>query len=171
MVPPLLFVLFCHWGESENRALLFALGGALFCMGVLVRIWAQMHLHYRLPVKKILTRTGPYQFTRNPFYIANTIILLGLTVVSGLIWCLPVMLVYCAIVYSLVVRYEEAHLLNKYGSQYKKYLDSVPRWVPRRLQQETQNPPNVMQHLWPSVKAELYNLLYPIPFVAKQLFF
>jgi protein-S-isoprenylcysteine O-methyltransferase Ste14 len=171
MAPPLLFVLFSRWGEAESRALLFGLGGALFCVGVLIRVWAQMHLHYRLPVKKILTTTGPYQFTRNPFYVANTIILLGLCVVSGLVWFLPIMFVYSALIYSLVVRYEEAHLENKYGAPYEAYLAAVPRWIPSLAQQPGQYAPDVLQYLWPGVKAEMYNFLYLLPFLAKQLFF
>jgi len=171
MAPPFLFVLLSRWGEAENRALVFGLGGALFCIGVLIRVWAQMHLHYRLPVKKILTTTGPYQFMRNPFYVANTIILLGLSALSGLLWFLPVMFVYCAIVYSFVVRYEESHLRNKYGAPYEEYLATVPRWMPHLSPQEKQQTPHVLQYLWSSVKTELHNLLFILPFLAKQLLF
>jgi hypothetical protein len=70
-----------------------------------------------------------------------------------------------------VVRYEEAHLGNKYGAPYEAYLAAVPRWIPRLSQQQRQDAPDVLQYLWPSVKAEMYNVLYLLPFLAKQLFF
>ncbi len=171
MIPPLLFVLFCRWGEADNRPLLLGIGCALFCAGVLIRVWAQMHLHYRLPVKKILTTTGPYRLVRNPFYVANTVILLSLCVLSGLLWFLPIMLLYCAIVYSLVVGYEESHLRNKYGAPYEEFLATVPRWLPRFSHHEKLETPHVSQYLWPGIKAELHNLLFILPFLAKQILF
>jgi protein-S-isoprenylcysteine O-methyltransferase Ste14 len=175
MIPPLLFVLFSFTGRVESKVLLFVLGLAIFFAGFLLRIWAQMHLHYRLPIKKALTATGPYRLTRNPIYIGNGIILLGLCVLSGLLWFLPIMLVYSMIVYSLVVRYEESHLINKYGAPYEAYLSAVPRWMPRPGRRESlrerEPAPDVMKYLLPSVKAEMHNFLYVIPFVAKQIFF
>jgi protein-S-isoprenylcysteine O-methyltransferase Ste14 len=171
MIPPLLFVLFSVWGHVDNKVLTLGLGSAVFCVGWFLRIWAQIHLHYRLRVKKILTTTGPYQFTRNPIYIGNAIILLGLCLVSGIVWFLPIMFVYSVLIYSFVVRYEEAHLENKYGAPYEAYLAAVPRWIPRLSQPQMQDAPDVLQYLWPSVKAEMYNVLYLLPFLVKQLFF
>lgn len=109
MAPSLLVALFVFYGETERHSLVLTLGLGLFLAGVAVRVWAQMHLHYRLRVKKQLTQTGPYGFVRNPIYIANTAIVLGLVALSELLWFLPIMLVWCIVVYSAVVRYEEAH--------------------------------------------------------------
>ncbi len=186
MIPPLLFVLFSFTGRVESKVLVFVLGLVVFFAGFLLRIWAQMHLHYRLPIKKALTATGPYRLARNPIYIGNVIILLGLCVLSGLLWFLPLMLVYAIIVYSLVIRYEESHLINKYGAPYEAYLAAVPRWMPRPGQSIGQPTPesapqstpqsirestDVLQYLLPSVKAEMHNFFYLIPFVVKQIFF
>lgn len=171
MVPPLLFALFCTWGQSQNKVMLFLLGGCVFCAGWFIRIWSQMHLHYRLPQKKILTGTGPYQYTRNPIYIGNTFIIIGACIFSGLLWFVPIMLLYCAVVYSLVVRYEESHLINKYGAPYQEYLAQVPRWFPRIKQKKAQDSPGAAQYFWPSFKTELYNIVYVLPFIAKQLLF
>lgn len=171
MVPPLLFALFCPWGQFENKAVIFVIGGSVFCMGWFIRICSQMHLHYRLPQKKILTTTGPYQCVRNPFYIGNTVIILAACILAGLFWLLPIMLVYCAIVYSLVVRYEESHLRNKYGAPYEAYLAEVPRWFPSTKKGQHEESRGALKYFWPAFKTELHNIVIILPFIAKQILY
>ena len=38
---------------------------------------------------------------------------------------------FLAVHYSLVVRWEEAHLSRQLGGPYDDYLARVPRWIPR----------------------------------------
>lgn len=56
----------------------------------------------------------------------------GLTIVSELIWFIPVTFFWWSIVYAFVVRYEEGHLSEKYGEHYQKYISEVPRWIPMK---------------------------------------
>ena len=170
MAPPFLFLLVTFVGETERDGLVWPIGLVLFGIGVLVRIWAQMHLHYRLRIRKTLTTTGPYAYLRNPIYVANTTMLLGLTVMSELLWFLPLMLVWCMAVYSLVVRREEAHLSGKYVQPYKNYMQSVPRWLPRigGSRQHRDRPTHASNFLWESILAELHCFLLLIPLVGKE---
>ncbi len=133
MAPPIIFAVLCTWKETEVDWVIFPLGGFLFFAGWFLRIWSQMHLHYRLKVHKVLTETGPYVYVRNPIYIGNTLMLVGVVITSGLLWFAPVMLVYCMVVYSIVVRFEESHLLAKFGDHYAEFLKKVPRWLPKPL--------------------------------------
>ncbi|MGI6398332.1 MAG: methyltransferase family protein [Desulfomonilia bacterium] len=89
-----------------------------------------MHLHYRLKVHKTLTLTGPYLYVRNPIYIGNTLILAGITVLAGLLWFVPVMVIACGFTYHMTVLYEEGHLTRKYGQGYVEFLERIPRWLP-----------------------------------------
>jgi len=109
------------------------LGLFIFISGLFLRIWAQQHLHYRLKIHKRLTVTGPYSLVRNPMYIGNILICSGLTIISELLWILPITLFYNFGLYSLVIRYEEVHLIEKYGESYRKYKEKVPRWLPKKL--------------------------------------
>ncbi len=168
MAPPCLFELFVFYRESAHDAVVWPAGLALFLLGVGLRVWAQVHLHYRLRTRKVLTTTGPYAFVRNPIYIANTLILLSMTVLSELIWFLPVKLLWCAVVYHFVVRREEAHLLDKYGADYQAFLDRVPRWIPR-FRGRVASPFNARQFFMPSVLAELHCFLLLAPVVIKEL--
>jgi len=168
MLPPCLFILLIVSYETEHAAYIWPAGLGLFFVGVALRIWAQMHLHYRLSVRKNLTTTGPYSFVRNPIYLANTTMLLGLTVLSELLWFLPVMLLWCAVVYTFVVKREEAHLAEKYGAPYVAFLENVPRWMPR-VPLVTPLRAGVRRFAVQSVVAELHCLLWIVPFIIKEL--
>ncbi len=168
MLPPCLFELFVSFRATEWDGMLWPSGLALFFVGVALRTWAQVHLHYRLRTRKVLTTTGPYAHVRNPIYIANTTMLLGLTVISGLLWFLPVMLLWCAAVYTFVVKREEAHLLDKYGAPYHDFLRSVPRWLPR-VNHAAIKGVNLKRFVAASIVAELHCLLWLLPFVAKEI--
>ncbi len=167
MLPPCLFTVFVFYRETECDAVIWPVGLALFFLGVALRVWAQIHLHYRLKTRKTLTTTGPYSMVRNPIYIANTTMLLGLTVLSELIWFLPIMAVWCLVVYHFVIRREEIHLMAKYGAPYREFLESIPRCVPR-LKNYRPNTTSLRRFFVPSIVAELHCLLWLIPFVIKE---
>ncbi len=131
---PLLFAFMCKYGEIEtDDRLIWGVGGGLFLAGMALRVWAQQHLHYRMGMHKQLTTSGPYSLVRNPLYIANTLTYVGATICSELVWLVPVTVLWAVGVYSIVIRYEEAHLADKYGDAYQKYFQEVPRWVPKRI--------------------------------------
>jgi protein-S-isoprenylcysteine O-methyltransferase Ste14 len=128
---PVIFSSFCFVGEYENNFVIWPLGMLLFLAGWALRMWTQKHLGYRLKIKRSITTSGPYALVRNPIYIANTLVILGTVVMCEVLWMIPVTLLWCAMVYSLVVHYEEQHLAVTYGGKYLEYLAAVPRWLPR----------------------------------------
>ena len=170
MVPPVAFVTLCFWGNVENNWVILPVGGVVFLAGLVIRIWAQMHLHYRLKIKKVLTQSGPYVYVRNPIYVANTLILLGICIMTGVVWFVPIMLIYCAAVYAFVVRCEEAHLLKKFNDddQYQEYLENVPRWMPHLRFTAKSKVFEAKRFLFASIIAEVHCLLLLIPVVLKK---
>lgn len=169
MVPPFVFMVLCTWKEIENDVLIFGVGGIVFGAGLCLRVWSQMHLQHRLRVHKILTTTGPYAYIRNPCYVANTLLLTGAAFLSKLFWFAPLMLIYCAIVYSFVVRYEEAKLTRKYGTLYTDYFNRAPRWFPRLRRLQKKSYIKNRQFLVSSIFVEMHNLLLLIPFLIKEV--
>jgi protein-S-isoprenylcysteine O-methyltransferase Ste14 len=165
--PPFIFVFVWFYFKVETDYLIWLLGISVFLMGMAVRIWAQQHLHYRLKGQRELTTTGPYQFVRNPVYIGNILMCLGLTVIPGLFWFLPLALLWCATVYSIAVRFEEASLLRRYGESYQKYMSEIPRWFPRNL--HLRNLGLINKYFLPSILAEIHCLLLLLPFILKEV--
>jgi len=165
--PPLIFALFASAHQPSIGAIAWMVGLLCFLAGLLVRIWAQQHLHYRLNIKKYLTNTGPYVFIRNPIYIGNTLICVGLVIASQVLWLIPITILYCMGLYSLVVRCEEAKLEAEFGELYQKYKLETPRWIPRSPSFDKLQLVN--EYLGASLVAEAHNLLLLIPFVFKGM--
>ena len=166
MVPPLLFALLCHWHELENPLFTWIPGSFLFSLGILLRFWSQIHLKYRLKVPKKLTNTGPYAIVRNPIYIGNSLIIVGLILMLELLWFAPIAAIWCFGIYTLVISYEEKHLINKYGSKYIDYLNTVPRWIPKldSFKQALSESKEAINHnlLLSSIIAEIHCLIWLI---------
>jgi len=170
MAPPFLALLFVTRGEIEVDYLVWPAGLVLFFIGVGLRVWSQVHLHYRLRVRKTLTTGGPYTIVRNPIYIANTLMLLASTVMGELIWFIPIMLAWCMLVYGTVVRREESHLAIKYGQPYLDYLQRVPRFLPRTLSiSQCKGDLRHRSFLLPSLAAEVHCLLLLLPLIGKEI--
>ena len=167
IILPFVFALFSFAFETEIEWFVWPVGIIIFLLGLLVRIWAQQHLRYRLKVRKCLTTTGPYSFVRNPIYLGNILICLGLVVTSELLWLVPTTLLYCFCVYSLVVSYEERHLLEKYGESYRRYMLEVPRWCPQTIQLKNLGLRN--EFFRSSIIAEIHCFLALLPYLAKEI--
>ena len=77
--------------------------------------------------KSGLRKNGIYRWSRNPIYVVTIVGMLGwgLFVNSIFTW---VLLCLWASIYVLAPFIEEPWLLEKYGSEYIKYKDQVPRF-------------------------------------------
>ena len=83
--------------------------------------------HKRVYAEELVTR-GFFNHSRNPLYIGNLLILLGLLV----IWNAPaahlIGVPFFLIGYVAIVAAEEAFLRRKFGAAYDAYAARVPRW-------------------------------------------
>jgi len=77
-----------------------------------------------------LTTSGPYRLTRNPLYVGNFLIGLGVAVMGGRLWLLLLFLALFLPVYRTLVLKEEKRLLERYGDAFLEYCRQVPRFVP-----------------------------------------
>jgi hypothetical protein len=77
-----------------------------------------------------LTTAGPYRFTRNPFYLANLLIDVGIALVIGDVWIALVYFPLWALAYSATIREEEAQLRDLFGASFDEYAAAVPRFFP-----------------------------------------
>ena len=81
-------------------------------------------------VQRLVTY-GIFGWVRNPLYVGNFFAWMGFTVVSGVLWFLPVAALLFAIEYTLIVRYEEGVLESIFGAEYLAYKARTPRWLLR----------------------------------------
>ena len=119
-----LFLLFA----SPSRASVF-LGFGFALLGEALRTWSSGVI-----VKtKELSTEGPYGLVRNPLYVGNFLIGLGVAIMGGRWLFVPVFLGVFLPVYSGLVAKEEKRLLELYGEAFEEYCRAVPRFVPRSL--------------------------------------
>ena len=81
-----------------------------------------------LPTTALVT-SGPYRLSRNPIYVALTLMYLGLALGYGSWW--PVVLLAPVLIvmrYGVIAR-EERYLEARFGEAYRAYCASVRRWI------------------------------------------
>ena len=80
-----------------------------------------------------LVVSGPFAHVRNPLYVGNILMYLGLGIMSFAIF--PYLqiaaLLFFFIQYHFIVTEEEGYLRNTYGDSYADYVKNVPRFIPR----------------------------------------
>ena len=78
-----------------------------------------------------LNSTGPYAWTRNPLYLGNFAITLGLCVVAHDALLLALVAALFGLQYRAIIAAEEEFLRGQFGPAYDAYCAKVPRFWPR----------------------------------------
>jgi protein-S-isoprenylcysteine O-methyltransferase Ste14 len=81
-----------------------------------------------LPTTTIV-RTGPYQYSRNPIYLAFSLLQLGIAFWVNSIWPLVTLIPAVLLMSLVVIPREEAFLEARFPSEYLPYKDLVRRWL------------------------------------------
>ncbi|MBN2242754.1 MAG: isoprenylcysteine carboxylmethyltransferase family protein [Acidobacteria bacterium] len=103
------------------------LGASIAAAGALLRLWASGHI-----VKgKVLTRSGPYAYCRNPLYLGSFLMALGVIIGGQGYWLLPIFALFFITFYFPVMRAEEQELLHNYADDFVQYSQKVPLFIPR----------------------------------------
>lgn len=79
-----------------------------------------------------LVQDGPFSLLRNPLYLGNLILSVGLALMSGVAWLPLLVIVFFYAQYIPIVAWEEMKLSRIFGQAYSDYCTKVPnRWFPR----------------------------------------
>jgi len=110
-------------------------GGVLLALGVLVAFWgravmerAGTNVNPTLPTTA-LVETGPFRHSRNPLYVALTLMYVGLALLANARWVLVLVVPLLFIMHYGVVRREERYLEAKFGDAYRAYRSRVRRYL------------------------------------------
>jgi protein-S-isoprenylcysteine O-methyltransferase Ste14 len=82
------------------------------------------------PPRKFVVQ-GVYRYVRNPMISGVFCILLGETLIFGLIPLVYELIVFVAINLIYMPLIEEPGLMDRFGVEYAQYKQHVPRWIPR----------------------------------------
>jgi protein-S-isoprenylcysteine O-methyltransferase Ste14 len=78
-----------------------------------------------------LVQGGIFAHCRNPLYVGNFIILLGVGLAANSVLFLGVALPFFAFAYWAIIAAEENYLRRKFGQEFEEYCRRVNRFVPR----------------------------------------
>jgi protein-S-isoprenylcysteine O-methyltransferase Ste14 len=141
--PPLLFVAGLGLGlaagtlqpDPQRRAAFArALGGASVAAGIAIGAAtiralkrAGTNLDPYKPATALVTG-GVFALSRNPGYVGATSIYIGLAMAACSIPAFTLLPVVLALLDRLVVSAEERYLERRFGDDYRRYREAVPRW-------------------------------------------
>ena len=137
-VPLVLLALPLLWRSRGAASPLWLLGGLALCVsGQALRAWVLGQVpdgtsgQNEKLIAVSLNTTGPYAVTRNPLYLGNFAITLGLCVVAhdGLLIALVAALF--GLQYRAIIAAEEDFLRGQFGKDFDAYRARVPRFWPR----------------------------------------
>jgi protein-S-isoprenylcysteine O-methyltransferase Ste14 len=77
-----------------------------------------------------LVTTGIFSHCRNPLYVGNILMLLGVGVLSNSLLYVAVIMPLFLVIYQAIVLAEENFLRNKFGASFDQYCSRVNRWIP-----------------------------------------
>lgn len=77
-----------------------------------------------------LVTQGIFNHCRNPLYVGNILMLVGVGILSNSIFYLVVLIPLFLLIYHAIVLAEEKFLRSKFGSSFELYCKKVNRWLP-----------------------------------------
>jgi protein-S-isoprenylcysteine O-methyltransferase Ste14 len=106
-----------------------AVGWPLILAGVWLATWAvRAAADLDLERTDQLVRSGPYARSRNPMYLAWTLVYVGIALVANAAWLLVLLPGVLLATHVVVVR-EERLLEGRFGAAYRSYKTSVRRYL------------------------------------------
>lgn len=76
-----------------------------------------------------LVTRGPFSFTRNPIYVGNTMVMIGIGLIAGIVWFIVLAPLAAYATTKLAIEREEKHLDARFGKKYRDYRKKVRRWI------------------------------------------
>jgi protein-S-isoprenylcysteine O-methyltransferase Ste14 len=110
--------------------ILLALAGGLVRMLTIGLVYIRRGgKDYKVYAKGLVT-DGIYAHVRNPMYVGNLLIAIGICLIHGSPWLYAGAFPFFLLVYISIVAEEERFLVSAFGEGYLTYCQSVPRFWP-----------------------------------------
>lgn len=123
------------WPAGGIADLLTGLGVFLIVLALLIDVTAMRTMAAAhttvLPHKRSdhLVTKGIFRFSRNPIYVANVMLIVGIGLFFGNWWLVLLAPIDGFATQKLAIEREEAHLEARFGKTYRDYKKSVNRWI------------------------------------------
>jgi protein-S-isoprenylcysteine O-methyltransferase Ste14 len=144
VLPPLVFLLPLGSAILLDRLVSLGLpwpglwrwpGGVLVVAGLGVMVWAFATMRAAgttvVPWEEVkaLVTTGPFRLSRNPVYLGDLLLYLGITLIVASWWPVVFLPFVLLLMHRRVIRPEEDYLGGRFGGDYAAYRARVRRWL------------------------------------------
>lgn len=109
-------------------AVLIALGVSILASAMRQFRKAGTNVQTWKPTTALVTN-GFYRFSRNPIYVALSLIYAGIGIAADNLWALGLLVPVLVVIRYGVIAREERYLERKFGQEYLSYKASVRRWL------------------------------------------
>lgn len=129
------FVVPLPWLPDPLREFLFAVGWLVVAGAVVIDVSAMRAMRRArttiMPHRAAehLVTSGPFSFTRNPIYLGNTMLMIGIGLIVGIAWFILLAPLAAFATTRLAIEREERHLATRFGRKYRDYAKKVRRWI------------------------------------------
>lgn len=122
------------WVYPPLSEFLSFLGIMLVFLAIAFDVWAMktlsLHKTTIMPHKgsSTLVSSGPFAISRNPIYLGNVVLVVGLALLFGIVWHFVLAFIGGFLTSMLAIRAEEAHLAHNFPREWSNYQKKVRRW-------------------------------------------
>ena len=131
---------------QESTPLTLIIGFAIALIGELIRFWGVSWAGSETRSTggvggTFLIISGPFAYVRNPLYVGNIFMYLGLGIMSFALfpYLQIVAILFFLVQYYFIVKEEEKYLREKFKEEYKNYCEHVPAFLPRLYPYKNKN--------------------------------
>ncbi|MBI2752093.1 MAG: isoprenylcysteine carboxylmethyltransferase family protein [Betaproteobacteria bacterium] len=144
MLPPLLYgiafavVLLLHWlwplpvfphaATFWVGVMAISASAALIAWGAISLRKAGTNINPSLPTTALVA-SGPFRFSRNPLYVALSLMFVGLSLAVNSLWGVLALFPSLLVMHYGVILREERYLEAKFGESYRQYCSVVRRYL------------------------------------------
>jgi protein-S-isoprenylcysteine O-methyltransferase Ste14 len=124
------------WAQIELPAWLRWTGGflMLLCTPLVYWVFSSLgkNVTQTVAIRKdhSLVRSGPYRWVRHPLYSVGLLLFLSFSLLSAN-WFTALLILATSKILSFRTHLEEGRLVEKFGDDYRQYMQSTGRYLPR----------------------------------------
>ncbi|WP_338813126.1 isoprenylcysteine carboxylmethyltransferase family protein [Bernardetia sp. Wsw4-3y2] len=122
---------------TQDYILIFCIGLGITFIGQLIRMLTIGMVYIirggknrRIYAEGLVTE-GLFSHSRNPMYVGNVSMIIGMSILSNSVFAIPVMIPLFIFIYQAIIRAEENFLRDKFGTAFDEYCTAVNRWFPK----------------------------------------
>ena len=165
-----------YFAQPENQNIL--LGFMVLLVGELIRMWSVSYAGGETRTTSVgapsLCTAGPYGYVRNPIYVGNMLMYLGIVIIAGspnLMLMVLATMSFFIIQYSLIISLEEEKLDELFGPEYVTYKSNVRAILPRftRWKTDDDRRPLSIMKLVKTEKRTLQNVAFILTLIVIRI--